>query len=146
MKFDTDMTGIDEGRDFQLLPPGMYTCEVVNVEDGYSKAGDPMIKVTLEVAYGEYAGRLVFDRILFPKVGSPAEKILGRSKHFLHVIGEPYEDKFEVDSDNWVGKKCGVLVMHREYEGKMYANVRGYDFFEPADQLDERTDSEAVPF
>ena len=131
MRFNSDMTGVEENTDFPLLPQGLYSCRVSNVEDGYSQAGDPMIKVTLEVISGEYVGRLAFDRILFPKKGSKAEKILGRSKHFLHSIDEPYEGAFVIDSDNWIGKKCDVFILHREYEGKTYANVRGYDPIDP---------------
>ena len=143
MTFKTNMTGVDEGKSFPLLPMGVYTVEVMLAEESESQAGDPMVKVTLEVTDGEYTGRLAFDRLLFPKPGSKAEKIKGRSMHFLHVIGEPYEGEFEVTCDNWVGKKCSIFVTHREYEGKTYANVRDYDSIDPKDAANK---SEQIPF
>ena len=142
MRFKTDMTDVDEGSVFELVPQGVYPVRVNLVEDNHSQAGDPMPKVTFEIILGEHAGRMLFDRILFPEKGSKAEKILGRSKHFLHCIGEPHEDNFEVVTENWENRQCLAIVKHRDYESKTYANIVGYDFLDK----DVKPETDGIPF
>ncbi|MFA5321190.1 MAG: DUF669 domain-containing protein [Smithella sp.] len=142
MKYN--MTGVEEGGNFELLPEGVYVVKIKNTEDEMSRAGDPMVAVTFEIIEGDKAGQFAWDRILFPKKGSSAEKIRGRSMHFLHVIGEPYEGEIEIDRYNWVGKKCKIFVRHEEYEGKRYARVQGHDFIEHGKEQENK--EEIIPF
>ena len=135
-----DMTGVDENMGFKLLPEGLYDAKILNVEEGISKNDDPIFAVTFEIQEGEHKGRFAWDRILFPKPGSSAIKIRGRSMHFLHVIGEPYEGKINIAIFNWIGKRCKIFVQHEVYEGKTYARVQGHDF---AEQV---TDTNEIPF
>ena len=86
-------------------PKGEYKVEVKSVKDGFSKGGDPMPSITLTICEGPCEGQIVWDNILIPPLESPSAAILGRTKHFLHCAGEPYEDEEVMwDSDNWVGR------------------------------------------
>lgn len=42
--------------EFVKLPPGGYICLVVNAEIAYSKAGNPMLTLYLDIAEGEFKG------------------------------------------------------------------------------------------
>ena len=50
-----------------------------------------MISIGMAVSRGERIGAWLWDNIIFPKPGSPAERIIGRTKHFLHCLNEPCE-------------------------------------------------------
>jgi hypothetical protein len=116
-----------EDRDYKLIPEGEYMVQIVDYEVKETRAGDPMIRVKLEIVENAfYEGKFLFDNIVFPRPGSKAMGIEGRSRHFLHCIGEPHEKNDEWDTDNWVPRRCNVEVKHNEYQDKMYANVDRY--------------------
>jgi hypothetical protein len=83
----------------------------------------------------------VWDRIVIPKQGSPAFGIMGRTMHFLHCIGEPYEGSFAWNSDNWQGQVVKVEIGSREYNGKEYNEVRNYILEEKPPK-----DDKGIPF
>ncbi|MFA5340440.1 MAG: hypothetical protein WC332_01565 [Clostridia bacterium] len=149
MKRDCDGTGVREQGEYVLLPEGEYDVVIEEVRDTdkdgnaqETKNGDPMITIKLVPSSGVYQDEAwVWDNItISDNPNSPGFKILGRSKHFLHCIGEPYEDKFSWDSANWLYKKCRIKVEHEppnQYHKKPKAIVSGYiltdDLQEPAE-------------
>ena len=102
--------------DIPVLPMNEYLFEIAEKQDKTTKNNaDPMISIKLVVVNGEFAGQWVWDNIVIPNPGSPAMKIIGRSKHFLHCIGEEYEGKdVEWDSDRWIGRRCRAIISHEE--------------------------------
>lgn len=132
--YDADTTDVEESGSFEVVPAGSHAVFIKQVTDKITKANDPMISVWYEIASGDLEGRLLFDNIVIPKAGSPAFKIMGRTKHFLHVIGQPYEGKFKVIPENWVHEKLIVKVEHEiqkegKNKGKPVAVVAYHDFF-----------------
>ena len=97
-----------------LLPEkGEYEFEIVLVKDKTSSNGDPMISVKLNITSGIFQDSWVWDNILIPSLSSPSAAILGRTKKFLHCIGEPFEgEEVEWDSDRWLYKKCRARIDH----------------------------------
>ena len=140
MRGKANSEGIDEGGSFVLIPEGTYEVEITEVTDGYTKAGDPMINTKNVITTGEFKGKWVFDNIVIPGKDSGAFKIMGRTMHFLHVIGEPYEGEFVYNTDNWLYKKATITVYHQEYKGKDYPKIGDYDF------ADNDIPKEEVPF
>lgn len=112
MRGRTNMTGIQESGDgnFPAIPAGSYTMRIERIKDKTTANGDPMVSIGLVVASGQYKGRYVWDNIVIPLANSPAIKILGRTKHFLHCIGEPYEGEIEYDSERWMDRIVQVVV------------------------------------
>lgn len=110
------MSGVQEQGEFVLLPIGEYYTEIINKKDMESANGDPLVVVKLLVCRGEYKGiAWVWDNILIPPLSSPSAKILGRTKHFLHCIGEPYEgEEVAWNSDNWLGKEVKIKIDHEQ--------------------------------
>jgi len=124
-KGTVNLDGVDEQGEYKLPPQGKYNVEILEVADKTSKSGDPMLSVKFAVAEGEYSGCWVWDNIIISDdPESPGHKILGRSKHFLHCIGEPYEgDPVEWNCDNWIGKICKIKIDH-EPPNEYHQNIR----------------------
>ena len=73
--------------DFAPLPEGEYQCRLSDIEADVTRAGDPMWKVRLTVESGEYAGRLLFDNLVFSPKALPRVKLVCQSCG-LDVSGE----------------------------------------------------------
>jgi len=112
MKGTVNMKDVKEGGSFTLPPEGIYEVEIIEIQDKESQNGDPMVSIKLMITEGEYKDKAwVWDNILIPSSNSPAAKILGRTKHFLHCINEPYEgEEVEYDSGAWNWKTCKIRI------------------------------------
>ena len=137
MQYGVDTAEAEEGKGgYVLIPQDIYEVMITEKNDKVTKHGDPMVNVFMEISKGEYKGKLLFDNIVIPKPGSPSFKIMGRTMHFLHVIGQPYEGKFKTDSDKWLWAKLKVKVKHKiqqegKRKGETVATVDAHDFIEP---------------
>ena len=124
MKGSVNMSGVQEGGSFVLAPEGIYTIEIAEAKGKESSNGDPMVSIKLVISAGEYQDSWVWDNILIPHLNSQAVKILGRTKHFLHCIGEPYDgEEVEWDSDRWLWKKCKIRIIH-EAPNQYHKNIK----------------------
>lgn len=136
MRYSVDTAdALENTNDYVLVPEGVFGAEIIEVGDKKTSNGDPMANVKYKLLDGGQRGRTLYDNIVIPIPGSPAFKIMGRTMHFLHVIGQPYEGTFTVDTDKWVGQRLRVLVKHKlqkvgKYAGQMQANVNGHDFID----------------
>lgn len=129
MKYSIDTEGAEENTGgFVLIPEDTYEVMIVEKSDKTTTKGDPMVNVKLEISEGKYKGKPLYDNIVIPCQGSPSFGIMGRTMHFLHVIGQPYQGNFVTDSDKWLYSKLKVKVKHEKqtqgkYAGQMRATV-----------------------
>ena len=150
MQYGVDTLEAEENTGgFVLIPEDTYEAMVIEKSDKITSKGDPMVSVKMEILNGQYKGKWLFDNIVIPKTGSPSFKIMGRTMHFLHVIGQPYQGKFKTDSDKWLWAKLKVKVKHEvqkegKYAGQKMARIDGHDFYDTASAEPEH-DPE-VPF
>jgi hypothetical protein len=153
MKGKTNMNDVNEQGTFTLLEEGEYLMKISEVVDTdktglplTSKNGDPMIKIMLEPV--DQPNVWVWDNIIISdNVNSPGYQIKGRSKHFLHCIGEPYEGEFDWNSDNWKGKRVKVSIKHEpanEYHKYIKAVVDSYILDEEG--LGKKVEEAEIPF
>ena len=115
MRGTTNMSQVKEqtGGGCPLPEKREYEFEIVLVKDKTSSNGDPMISVKLNITSGIFQDSWVWDNILIPSLSSPSAAILGRTKKFLHCIGEPFEgEEVEWDSERWLYKKCRARIDH----------------------------------
>ncbi len=107
-----NMDNVDEQGEYKIPPKGKYNVEILEVADATTKNGDPMLTPKFSIAEGEYQGCWIWDNIIISDdPQSPGFKILGRSKHFLHCINEPYKgDPVKWNCDNWVGRICRIKM------------------------------------
>jgi len=131
MKFETDFSDIDEQKPLfdksPLLPKGKYLFQIEGCIDKTTAKGDPMGVVKLRCQDEGYGDVVIWDNIVIPKPNSPSRGIGGRTKHFLHCIGEPYKDNpLQGDTENWGWKKVYANVDIRKYKGEDQNEVKGY--------------------
>ena len=149
MQYGVDTLGAEENTGgFVLIPEDIYEVMLIEKSDKITQYGDPMVNIKLEIQNGQYKGKLLFDNIVIPNPGSQSFKIMGRTMHFLHVIGQPYEGKFKTDSDKWLWSKLKVKVKHEvqkegKYAGQKMAKVQGHDLCEV---LPEPEHDPEIPF
>lgn len=134
----------ESGSDFSLIPNGVYDFEIIEKVDKITKNNDPMVSIKLLCQTDPYQNKTVFDNIIFPCKGSPAEKIMGRTKRFLHCLGEPYKGDFEWNSDNWEYKIVKAQINNQpsfKDPEKKFNCVVGYVLKENAKKPDNSLNS-----
>lgn len=143
--------GIDEQEERQpgtsLLPKGKYLFQITEKIDKTSAKGDPMVNITLQCQEDGFERNKVWDNIVIPNPNSPSIGIAGRTKHFLHCIGEPYQGQFNWDSDNWAWKKVYANVVIKKLDsGKEINNVVGYVLDEDLINKFAESNNDSFPF
>jgi hypothetical protein len=114
-----------EDTGFEALPKGMYPCIISECEFTYSQSsGNPMWTLQLEVAEGEYAGRKLFNHLVFAGKGMGITKQnLGRIKPEL--LESPFSPDDEEVIAGMLGLEVKAKVTVRKYEGEDRNNVNG---------------------
>jgi hypothetical protein len=140
----------NQGGSFQPWPEGTYNCRITETELGTSKAGNPQLRVRLEVVDGTYAGKQsnVWYSLL-PKAAWKIDALLTA----LGIEKEPTGDVDEngepitVFDDEWLLHRVVEFdVKHREYNGKTqmdFVNERASDYDVPPE--DEPAPAKAAP-
>ena len=114
-----------EDTSFEALPKGMYPCVIAECEFTYSQSsGNPMWTLQLEVSEGEYAGRKLFNHLVF------AGKGLGMTKQQLsrikpELLENPFNPTDEEVIAGMLGTAVKAKVTVRKYEGEDRNNVAG---------------------
>ena len=127
---------------FQKLPAGAYTCKIVKAEEMVSNSGREMIRVSLDIADGEYANFFKDQYAARKKRDEEAkwpcfyyqmadEQAAGRLKGFLAIVAESnprftvqWGDGFE---ESLRGQLIGGVFREEEYIGtdnKVYTSVK----------------------
>jgi len=139
-----DFTGEEEFGDFPPFlsdmngPAGIYGGQITRVEDGESRAKDPLMKVWWKILWGplghpamnQFNGSAITQQVSF----HPNAK--GAVMHFLHMIGEPYQGQVQIDLDRWINRKCRIQVIQEIPDGydKTFWNVKGNLEWRPGDE------------
>lgn len=117
MSFKSNMKNVEEagsGTTKFLMEEREHEFVISEIQEVFTKNGDPMVNVKL-VCIGKDdtdCGKWCYDNLVFPNDGSPAIAIKGRSKHFLHCIGEPYDDDgLEINPNRWLHKKVVAEIV-----------------------------------
>lgn len=149
--YSGDSTGIDPDKPaFELIPEGEHTFRIKKAKASKSKKGYFMVECECEVINDiELIGKTVRHYVTFVPSDS---KGAGIPIHFLKVIGQPWEGKYDVTVANWEG--CTFLgdVGHEPFvstkSGKtlMSAKISNVDYLEPlAKNVKEKNDDD-IPF
>lgn len=128
MEFDA--TGIEPsaGGQGKVLPKGWYNFEIVTYTTNDGTKTYPMEGFTKEAKYpkvdlllqvidnAQYQDCRVFHTVTF----MPKEKDgSGMAIHFLKTIGQPFEGKLDIQSQDWIGGKLTGYAITDEYKGKV---------------------------
>jgi hypothetical protein len=104
-----DFPSISDTADFSPLPDGDYVCQLTDVEIDHTKAGDEMWKLRWAVQDGEFAGRLLFDNLVF------SQKALSRVKLVCGVLGIDTSGQLDLQPDMLLDKRALVSTYQEEY-------------------------------
>lgn len=118
MAFKYDSRGVEvKGPVVKLLPDQRwYKFKITETEEQVSQKGNPMVKCVCQVVNEpEYLGHELWHWVTFL---DKEAKGAGIAINFLSAIGEPHDGVFDVDSDDWVGKRFEGWVITDEYNGK----------------------------
>ena|ERR1041385_4688876 len=103
MDYSYDSTGIDPDKKGggKLVPEGWHLWRIKKAEPTKSKSGNFMVKLECEIINNiDLMGKTLPHWVTFlPKDKQGA----GIAIHFLKVIGQPWEGKFNVVVADWVG-------------------------------------------
>jgi hypothetical protein len=128
---DINFDEIGDINDYDPVPEGTYTCRVAKVEEKPTRRGDEMWLLHLEIEDGEFAGRVIFDRLIFSK------KALRRVKKALWCLGVDVGGTKNVPPNSLVGRRCSVHAVVEDYfdqEGEARtSNAVPFDGYAPVD-------------
>jgi hypothetical protein len=111
-----DMTGVSSGG-WKVLEPGIYDGRITDVKMGKSKAGNPMLTVTVEAE----GARIRDFWTLTPDA-------LWRVKQSLTELGiEVPDGMFEFDPNDIVGMECSIQVVIDNYGGQDNNKIEHYN-------------------
>ena len=140
---------VDDIDDFTPLPDDDYLCKLAEIEEASTQGGDELWKLRFEVIEGEYAGRFIFDNMVF------SEKALKRAKLICSRLGLNVSGEIDLTPEMLLNKVCILKVTTEEYEdseGKTKKrNVVPFAGYERAErecsEVTEDSDSESdLPF
>ena len=103
-----------------LLPEGDYTCMVENVEERKSAAGNEVWRITLCVEAGEFAGRKIYDNLVW------TEKAFRRIKQICEAIGgicSEQDAEVEILPSQILGGRVVASLIHEVYNGEKREKV-----------------------
>ena len=124
-----DFSDVGDVADFTPIPDGEYTCVLVDIEEDMTSKGFDMWKLRWRVEDGDYAGRLLFDNMVF----SP--KAMPRVKLVCDCCGVDVDGEVNLEPSMLLDKRAGVATYQDEYpddkgQQKVRNNIRydGYSF------------------
>jgi len=83
-----DATAVAPSDSFDPLPNGTYVVIISDTEMAPTKSGGKMLKLTLEVAEGEYKGRKLWDQLNLVNANPKAVEIAQRTLSAIcHAVG-----------------------------------------------------------
>lgn len=120
--------------DYEPLPAGGYVCKIVGIEETKSKAGNSMIKIAVDIAEGEEAGRFEqaykantqsdkkWPCVIYQVVENRDGSTNGYFKAFTDTAVESNKS-FEIQwgeafAECFKGKLIGVLFGREQYENR----------------------------
>lgn len=118
--------GFDKiAMDFEPLPADSYRVNVAGCEDKQTSTKKDQTSIKLEVTEGEFAGRILFDNLVWTKDdGTPNKVSLGRLRAYTEAIhGAAAAAVEELDTDALVGGSCIVVVQLKTEKRKDTGNV-----------------------
>lgn len=144
MRRSYDSTGIPAEGEYPVAPEGIYELVIVKVKDTKegqpwkTSNGDDYVSVECEINTGEWAGKKVWHGVTFME--DKTRKGAGMALNFLKAIGEPWEGKFDINTDNWSGRIFRAkLKIGRDNQGRN-RNEIAYVISE------DKLESDEVPF
>ncbi len=105
-----NFSNVEDVQNFSPLPDGTYLSKLSEIEEATTQYGDELWKLRFEVIQGEYAGRIIFDNMVFSEAAMKRVKLIC-SRLGLDVAGE-----LDITPGLLKDRKCYVSVLTEDYE------------------------------
>ena len=123
-----------EQAEYEKPSEGEHLFQVVDVREDIDDNPD-IVHAKLEVCGGDEEGRTILNRLSL----DDNWKGFFATRLFLKAIGQPYKgDNFPIDTNEWIGRQFYAEIVHNESKGKIYANIKEYNFEKQVEQAVER--------
>ena len=124
---DLDMNNVQAQPVRRLLPEGDYQAVIVDSKMKAPKNPKPgngdMLELTLEVqVHPQFSGAKLWDNLCIRHAGTAGTIALQRLKAIMDALGLSRISK----SEELHNRSLTVTVVHREHEGEMKSQVKGY--------------------
>jgi len=105
-----DFGHVDDVQDFSPVPAGKYLCRLSEIEEASTQHGDEMWKLRFEVVKGPYAGRFIFDNMVF------SDAALKRAKLICSRLGLDVSKELDLTPELIKGRVAILTVDIQPYE------------------------------
>ena len=121
---DLDLANVEAAPARRLLPIGEYQAVISESEMKPPKSGGPyMLVLTLKVQnHPEYNGSMLWDNLCVRHAGTTGTIAKQRLKAIMDALGLASVSESQQLHD----RLLTVTVVHREHDGEMKAQVKGY--------------------
>jgi len=128
--------------EFELMPEGIYTCDVFNIEERQPRNGGEAFSVTLVVTMGEHCKRRVWDWINFHLPHSSKATEIGRESFRDLCAAAGFADVPPNELSDLIGCELQVRLGVRAANGGYPAKncVKAYIAHQPAGATADDTD------
>ncbi len=126
MALNLNFTCYEVTNSFEPIPAGFYIAQIITAELKPTKAGNgTLLQLTWKILDGQYAGRLVFDRINRTNPNPAAEKI-GNDQ--LSMLGFAIKS-IRLDNENdLLNRPCRIKVTIKKSDQYGDSNdIKGYE-------------------
>lgn len=122
---DLTNTKLAEKKSFSLIPDGEYDAYVASCEVKTTKAGDgSYFALKMTISSGDQKGQSVFHNLNIKNKNKTAEEIGHQQILSLLTCAGKAEKKKVNSAVDLIGLKSGIVVGHREHDGKTYNTVK----------------------
>lgn len=113
------------GGDFQPVPAGNYQAQIIQDEEKVSKNGDRYVQLTVQIAEGQFKGRLLWDSL---NLWHSNEKPRSIARATFASICKAVGVKSPRDTSAILNKTLviGVGIRHNDYKGKEENHIKVY--------------------
>ncbi len=123
-----DFTEIEDVESFVNVPPGQYVCQIAEVKSSHARDGTPRWVMRLDVADGEFAGRIAgWDFLHWNDRGLP------RVRDVLRFLGVDTVGIVDIQPKDLCGKRVRASFLEevKEEDGRevhrLRVPYRGYE-------------------
>lgn len=117
--------------DFELMPDGVYTCELYDISERSPKKGGEAFSVTLKVVDGDYTNRRVWDWINFNLPHSPQATQIGQETFRSLCRACGFDDAPPNELGELIGCELKVRLGKRSASGDYPAKNIVRDYITP---------------
>ncbi|MEY2669749.1 MAG: hypothetical protein RLZZ577_65 [Bacteroidota bacterium] len=110
-----NLDGVEESKEFVVLPKGLYVAKITKVEDVEDKE---YLRVEVDIAEGQYKDFYKESKFKLNMIKSYKDSALPFFKSFITAT-EKSNDNFKFNEEKLqelVGKKLGIVLAEREYK------------------------------